>query len=321
MIETSGLGKRFDDFEAVRAVDLRVGAGEVVALLGPNGAGKTTTVRMLASILAPTTGRARVAGHDVVTQAHEVRRNIGLLTENHGLYLRMRGDEYLCFFGELQGMPAGDCRRRGRELAERFGIADALPRAINSYSKGMRQKLALVRSLLHDPPVLLLDEPTSAMDPFSAKQVRDCVSDLRREGRAILLCTHNLTEAEMLADRIAIICRGAIVEQGTAAALKERLLGPPVVELRLGRAAREALDDLRGMVEVVDSGDGWVRYRAPQWAATNPAVVARLAERGVPVVTLSLVPRSLEEVYLRAVGASGGQAPAPGAVAVEEALL
>lgn len=321
MIEANRLGKRFDDFDAVRDVTVTVGAGEVVALLGPNGAGKTTTVRMLASILMPSAGSARVAGYDVAQEPAQVRRHIGLLTENHGLYLRMRGDEYLSFFGELHGMKPGPCRRRARELAARFDIAEALARTINSYSKGMRQKLALVRCLLHDPPVLLLDEPTSAMDPYSAKQVRDCVSDLRGEGRAILLCTHNLTEAEVLAGRIAIIRRGVVVEQGTAAELKERLLGPPVMELRLGRAVDGKLDDLRGLVDIVASGDDWVRYRAPDWIATNPVVLARLAAREVPVVALSAVPRSLEDVYLRAVGDTAGVPAAPGAVTTEEALL
>jgi ABC-2 type transport system ATP-binding protein len=306
MIEAEGLSKRFDDFLAVREVSLTARQGQVLALLGPNGAGKTTTVRMFSSILVPSSGRARVAGFDVVTQARDVRRSIGLLTEHHGLYLRMHGDEYLDFFGELQDLPLERRRRRARELLERFGLASAAHRPVSEYSKGMRQKLALVRSLLHDPPVLLLDEPTSAMDPFSAKQVRDCIADLRREGRTILLCTHNLTEAEQLSDSIAIIRQGTIVAQGTSAELKARFLGEQQFVVRLAGPLDGLGELLRGLVSVDAAGRDWLRYHAPDWQAANPQVLARLAEHGARVLTLSPAERSLEEVYLHVVGESEG---------------
>jgi ABC-2 type transport system ATP-binding protein len=306
MIEAEALSKHFDDFAAVSAVSLCARPGEVLALLGPNGAGKTTTVRMLASILTPSSGRARVAGYDVVAEPRAVRRHVGLLTENPGLYLRMRGDEYLDFFGQLQGVAPGLRRQRAGELLERFGLAAVARRPLSEYSKGMRQKLALVRSLLHDPPVLLLDEPTSAMDPFAARQVRDCIRQLRSEGRTILLCTHNLTEAEELADRIAIIHQGRVVAAGTAAELKARLLGPAQLELRLARPLDGLLAALDGLIVVDAAGPDWLRYHADDWAAANPALLARLAAHGAEVVTLSAVPRSLEDVYLRVVGPDGG---------------
>ena len=305
MIETTNLTKHFDGFEAVNDVNLRVDAGEVLALLGPNGAGKTTTVRMLTSILKPTRGTARVAGFDVVQEAEHVRASVGVLTENHGLYLRMKGDEYLDFFGELCGLDQRVRRQRAVELAERFGLREALSRRLGEYSKGMRQKLALVRSMLHDPKVLLLDEPTSAMDPLSARQVRDAITDLRKDGRTIILCTHNLPEAEELADRIAIIRRGRIVEQGTAQDLKLRLLGSPLMELRLAQHVNGVVKELAKMVEVESSGENWVRYRTTDPEQVNPQVIQKLIAQKQQVVTLTEITRSLEEVYLHVVDDDG----------------
>lgn len=301
MIETDGLTKHFDDFVAVDRVTLTVRPGEVLALLGPNGAGKTTTVRMLTSILRPTAGRATVAGYDVVKRADQVRASVGVLTENHGLYLRMKGREYLDFFGKLYGMNEVDRARRGQGLADRFGLGDVLDSRLGSYSKGMRQKLALVRAMLHDPPVLLLDEPTSAMDPHSARLVRDAIKDLRGEQRTVVLCTHNLPEAEELADRIAIIRRGKIIALGTPLELKARLLGPPLLELRVSGGLDGIVEDLSNTVEVQGTGHNWVRFRASDPTRTNPQIVRQLASAGIDVVTLSEVPQSLEEVYLRVV--------------------
>jgi ABC-2 type transport system ATP-binding protein len=302
MIETSNLTKHFDDFTAVQEVTLSVKPGEVLALLGPNGAGKTTTVRMLTSIFMPTSGTAHVAGYDVVTQAEDVRASVGVLTEGHGLYTRMRGIDYLDFFGQLYDIPREIRRPRAEQLAERFGLGDALNRRMGEYSKGMRQKLALVRSMLHNPPVLMLDEPTSAMDPLSSRQVRNAIHDLRGDGRTILLCTHNLPEAEELADRIAIIRRGEIITQGTAMELKSRLLGPPLLELRVAAPLNGLVKDLSELVEVESSGHNWLRYRTPEPQSMNPQVVRRLAGLGIELVTLSEVPQSLEQVYLRVVG-------------------
>ncbi len=303
MIETRGLTKRFGSFLAVDGVSLTVQPGEVLALLGPNGAGKTTTVRMLTSILKPTAGWARVAGHDVAKDPAGVRASVGVLTEHHGLYYRMRAEEYLDFFGELYGLPRAVRRDRAAQLLERLGMREAAGRRLGEYSKGMRQKLALIRALLHDPPVLLLDEPTSAMDPQSAKLVRDAITQLRSEKRAIILCTHNLTEAELLSDQIAVIRRGRIITQGSPAHLKLELLGLPELELRAAAPLNGIVEDLADVVEVIASGADWLRYRAADPVAVNPLILQRLAEQRIPVVTLAEVPRSLEDVYLRVVEA------------------
>jgi ABC-2 type transport system ATP-binding protein len=225
MIFVEDLTKQFDDFVAVRDVNLNVAAGQVLALLGPNGAGKTTTVRMLTSILRPTHGRATVAGYDVVTQAKQVRASVGVLTEHHGLYGRMNAVEYLEFYRQLYGVERNEANRRIDELMNRFGLDSARKKRLGEYSKGMRQKLALVRALLHNPPVLLLDEPTSAMDPESARVVRDAILGLRSQEVTIILCTHNLAEAEELADKVAIIRRGRIIYDGVIDGLKRTLLG------------------------------------------------------------------------------------------------
>ncbi len=301
MIKLIGLTKEFDGFTAVDRVTLSVAPGEVLALLGPNGAGKTTTVRMLAAILRPTVGRAFVAGYSVTEHPREVRRRIGLLTEHPGLYLRMRGDEYLDFFGRLMGLDADECERRARELLARFGMPEAWDRRMGTYSKGMRQKMALVRTMLHDPSVLLLDEPTSAMDPYSAKLVRDVFCNLRHHRRAIVICTHNLAEAEALADRIAIIRRGQIIALGTPAELKARLLGPPLMELRLSQAIDGVVKLASDLVKVEVQGEDWLRYSTANPQETNPLLLQMLAAHGVGVVTLSEVPRSLEDVYLQVV--------------------
>ncbi len=301
MIEAKGLTKKFGDFTAVNRLDLSVAEGEVLALLGPNGAGKTTTVRMLGSILRPTAGYARIAGLDTVTQAAEIRRIIGLLTEFPGLYTRMKGLEYLDFFGELQGLPKAIRQERAEMLLRQFELWDARNKRLGEYSKGMKQKLTLVRAMLHDPAVLFLDEPTSNMDPQSAKLVRDAILALRQEKRTIVICTHNLPEAELLADRIAIIRQGEIVVEGSPAALKTRLLGPPMMELRLAETLNGQLDGLDDLIEITARGENWLRYVTPSPQRINPRLLQRMARQNVPVFTLNEVSRSLEEVYLKIV--------------------
>jgi ABC-2 type transport system ATP-binding protein len=303
MIEAHQLSKQFGAFQAVRGIDLEVRPGELLALLGPNGAGKTTTVRMLGAILRPSSGSARICGLDVVEHAQAVRAKVGLLTEYPGLYGRMPAVEYLDFFGSLLGLEAGLRRRRAEALLKQFGLWEARERKLDGYSKGMKQKIALVRALIHDPPVLYLDEPTTAMDPQSARTVRDAIGELRNADRSILLTTHNLAEAEVLADRIAIISGGRIIAQGSFEELSRQLLGVNVYELRLAPGHPASLlppliGDLVAVEEVVDSV---ARFRCAEPHLVNPQILARVAAKGLPVVGLAEVPRSLEEVYLRIV--------------------
>lgn len=301
LIETHDLTKHFGTLAAVEGVSLRVEAGEILALLGPNGAGKTTTIRMLASILRPTRGTAQVNGFDVVQEPIEVRRSVGFLTEHHGLYTRMRPQEYLEFFGSIYKLATNVIRERTVDLLAQYGLSEASELRLGQFSKGMRQKLIMIRALLHDPAVLLLDEPTSAMDPSSAHMVRESISGLRSANRAIVVCTHNLSEAEMLADTIAIILRGRIIALGTPKELKQKLLGDPVMELRLAGSLDGALRCLPPGIKILDTGKNWLRYQVAQPEIVNPKVLQAMTEAGVKVVTLSEVERSLEDVYLQVI--------------------
>jgi ABC-2 type transport system ATP-binding protein len=299
MIEAHELTKIYDGFLAVDRVSLSVPPGTVLALLGPNGAGKTTSVRMLTSILAPTSGSARVAGYDVSQQPEEVRANVGVLTEQHGLYERSKAIEYLDFFGRAYGLKAHERKSRSLALMERFGLTFALDKRLGEYSKGMKQKLALVRAMLHNPPVLLLDEPTSAMDPQSARQVRDAIIELLGDERTFLLTTHNLTEAQELARQIAIIRRGRIIASGTFEELASRIVGDPVMELRVHGVMNGLAKDIADMVQVESQGADWLRYRVREPQVTNPALIRRVSDLGINIVTLSAVSQTLEEVYLQ----------------------
>ena len=299
MIETYDLTKYFDDFKAVDGVTLTVKPGQILALLGQNGAGKTTTVRMLTALLHPTRGWAKVNGYDVVRQAADVRASVGVLTEQHGLYVRMSGNEYLDFFGEVYGLGLVARTARSKYLLEYFGLAEAAHKRVGEYSKGMRQKLALARALMHEPPALLLDEPTSAMDPESARLVRDEIGRLKSSQRTIVICTHNLSEAESLADIIAIIYRGKILLSGTLNELKQQILGPVEYEARLSapwQAEKLALPE--GLILSENNGNK-LRFRVERPEDINPLLLRQLVESQAPIVTLQEVPRSLEQVYLK----------------------
>lgn len=307
MIEAQGLTKIFDEFRAVDGISLHVPEGTVLAVLGPNGAGKTTTVRMLTSILAPTSGWARVAGFDVIQQPEQVRARVGVLTEQHGLYERMKALEYLDFFGRVYHLPADVRRQRIHSLMKRFGLGDAFDRRLSAFSKGMKQKLALVRAMLHDPPVLLLDEPTSAMDPQSARQVREAILELRGSARTFLITTHNLAEAQALADRIAIIRRGRIIANDTFDGLARQFVGSALMELRVNGALDGVTGTVNGLITVDSVGVDWLRYRTAEPHQVNPALVRHLTGLGVEVVSLAPISQTLEDIYLQVVAEDEAQ--------------
>lgn len=309
MIETNDLSKRFNnDFWAVEGVTLNVQPGQILALLGQNGAGKTTTVRMLTALLIPTRGWARVAGFDATKHPQDVRSNVGVLTEQHGLYMRMTGDEYLDYFGRVYGLEAERRKSRSEYLLEYFGLAEASKRRSGEYSKGMKQKLALARALMHDPSVLLLDEPTSAMDPESSRLVRDEIARLRSSQRTIVICTHNLAEAEALADHIAIIYRGRILLNGTLDELKRRVLGAVEFEARFAEAYDAGDFELPDGVEVTSRSGTSLTFRVESPHSANPKLVHLLTSRHAPLVSFHEVPRKLEQVYLKTMADAQGLA-------------
>jgi len=307
MIECHNLTKDFGTFRAVDNINLSVPAGAVLALLGANGAGKTTTVRMMTSILQPTSGSARIAGYEVTESPAQVRAHVGVLTEQHGLYERMKGMDYLTFFGRVYHLPDSETRKRASALMEQFGLTFALDKRLGEYSKGMKQKLALVRAMLHNPPVLLLDEPTSAMDPVSAKQVRDAIIDLQKESRTFLITTHNLTEAQSLANKIAIIRRGRIIAHGTFEELSRQFVGDPIMELRIKGEFNGFAKDLKAVVTVEESGADWIRYRTTQPENDNPLILRKVMDLGLDVITLAPITKTLEDIYLRVVKEDEGK--------------
>jgi len=307
MIETNDLSKQYNnDFWAVDGVTLNVQPGQILALLGQNGAGKTTTVRMLTSLLSPTRGWARVAGYDVTKSPKDVRVNVGVLTEQHGLYVRMSGEEYMDYFGRVYGLDAETRKKRSQYLLEYFGLADAAKRRSGEYSKGMKQKLALARALIHDPSVLLLDEPTSAMDPESAQLVRNEIARLQSSRRTIILCTHNLAEAEALADKIAIIYRGKILLNGSLDELKRQVLGPVEYEAKFAEPFDAGDLNLPEGAVLASRDATSLRFRVEAPQAVNPIIVNALTSKQAPLVSFHEVSRKLEQVYLKTMADAQG---------------
>ena len=306
MIETNDLSKQFNDFSAVDGVNLSVKEGQILALLGQNGAGKTTTVRMLTALLQPSRGSARVAGYDVTKNGPDVRASVGVLTEHHGLYMRMTALEYMDFFGQVYSLAPALRKNRTENLLEYFGLTEAAKRRIGEYSKGMRQKLALARAMMHEPSVLLLDEPTSAMDPESARLVRDEIARLKSNQRTIMLCSHNLTEVEALADKIAVIYRGKILIQGSLEELKRKVLGAPEYGIHFSETWNADRLELPTGVELLLKTPTSLKVRVEAPEQSNPQLVQQLTSKGASIVAFQEEARTLEQVYLKVMAEAKG---------------
>lgn len=305
MIDARDLTRRFGSFLAVEGVTLHVPAGAVLALLGPNGAGKTTIVRMLAGLVAPSSGGATVAGCDITADPEGVRTRVGLVTDVPGLHEQMAPGPYLDFFGRLYGLDAVTRSRRIDSLLDFFGLTEKRGTRMAGFSKGMKQKVALARALLHEPPVLFLDEPTSGLDPLGARSVRELIRNLRDDRRAVILCTHDLDEAERLADEIVILRGGRIVATGTPGAIRSGIATEVTVRIELTAPCRNgvaALTNLSGVGEISTS-DGLagpetiISFRTSHPRETNPAVIARLVTAGAEIISVMTTTPSLEDAY------------------------
>jgi ABC-2 type transport system ATP-binding protein len=244
---TSGFfRRRAKEIEAVRGISFHVDEGELFGLLGPNGAGKTTTIKMLVTLLIPTAGEARVLGYDVVRDAREVRRRIGyVFGGERGAYDRLSGLDNLRYFAELYGVPPGVQKRRIPELLDLVGLTGREKERVEGYSRGMKQRLHIARGLLHDPPVIVLDEPTIGLDPVGARELRATIADLARTGKTVLMTTHYMYEADALCNRISVIAKGEIVAEGTPRDLKAGIADRTVVEIEAYGVSEEALERLR----------------------------------------------------------------------------
>jgi len=302
-IEASGLVRRFGDLTAVDGVDLEVADGEIFGFLGPNGAGKSTTVRMLTTLLAPSAGSARVAGYDVVTEAGLVRRSIGVALQDAAIDPLMSGRELLQLQSILHGIPRKEADKRSVELLERVGLTAAADRRVGTYSGGMRRRLDLALSLVHEPAVLFLDEPTTGLDPMSRIALWEEVRRLNQEqGMTVLLTTQYLEEADQLAGRIAIIDNGRIVKQGRSEELKAAI-GAPTLQVDVPTGDEErARVALAGIGEVRPDHDGGVCIGLPEGASQMADVVRALDAAGVRVDHLELHQPSLDDVFAEATG-------------------
>ncbi len=246
---TTGVFRRKPlEVEAVRGISFEVAQGELFGLLGPNGAGKTTTIKILITLLLPTSGSARVLDHDVVADAREVRRKIGyVFGGDRGLYERLSALDNLRYFAELYGVSGREQKRRIAEVLELVGLTGREGERVEGYSRGMRQRLHIARGILHDPPVVFLDEPTIGVDPVGARELRRTIGDLVQSGKTVLLTTHYMFEADTLCDRVAVIARGRIVGEGTPRELKSHVADRTVVEVEAFGVDEETVRRLRGM--------------------------------------------------------------------------
>ncbi len=303
-IEVSGLKKSFGDVKAVDGVDLAVPAGSVYGVLGPNGAGKTTTVRMLATLLPPDGGEARVLGHDVVEEGHEVRSKVSLTGQLASVDEDLTGRENLVLIGRLLGLGTAGARSRADQLLDAFDLDEAATRLVKNYSGGMRRRLDIAASIVITPELMFLDEPTTGLDPRSRNQVWDIVRAMVSQGTTILLCTQYLDEADQLADGIAVIDRGKVIAEGTPGQLKASV-GSGALHVRLLQPDQR--DEAAALLE---RALGSVHREADPTALSAPCAdadrgaeaVAELARAGVGIADFSLGQPSLDEVFLALTG-------------------
>jgi ABC-2 type transport system ATP-binding protein len=301
MITTKNLSKSYGNNLAVSQLSLSIPAGEVFGLLGPNGAGKTTTIRMLAALISPTQGEATIAGYDVQTQGQDVRRNVGILTETPGMYDRLSAERNLSFFAKLYEVE--DIPGQVEKYLQMLGLWQRRHEEVGTFSKGMRQKLAIARALLHEPKVLYLDEPTSGLDPEASRIVREFISELRHEGRTIVICTHNLNEADRLCDRVAVFS-SKLLALDTPTNLRRQLFGRRVV-FHLAEAQPAFSQSLAGyeFVQNTEIIDNKLVVTLDDPEEKNPLLVKTLVDAGAQIQFVGELRRSLEDVYLHLVNA------------------
>jgi ABC-2 type transport system ATP-binding protein len=303
MIRTTGLGRRFGTTWAIRGVDLEVRRGEVLGLLGPNGAGKTTTVRLLTALIEPSEGAASVDGLDVRTEPDAVRTRVGILTETPGLYEKLSAAANLDFFGRLYGLDGPTRAERIERYLRLFSLWERRADPAGTFSKGMKQKLAIARALLHEPTVVFLDEPTAALDPEAAFIVREAILAIRRSGRTIVLATHNLDEANRLCDRVAFV-RGALLRVASPAELRGAVGSRGVEVTTANGLTAEAITRV-GSIDGVSGAellDGRLVVEAAEPARVTPSIVRVLVAGGADILEVRERVTTLEQVYFDVMG-------------------
>lgn len=302
IIAAKNLQRNFGDQKAVDDMTFTVESGEVFGLLGPNGAGKTTTVRLLNGILLPSAGVARVFGLDPVSQGEAIRRKTGVLTETPALYERLSARENLSFFGVLHEIPDSELNQRVNKMLDFFELSSRGEDKVETFSKGMKQRLALARALIHKPPLLFLDEPTSGLDPEAAQQVNDMIADLSRaNGQTVVLATHNLLEAQRLCDRVAILNKGKILAMGSLKELASKLWPVTWVDIKFYKPPSEdMLERLKADQSVIqlsaDAERGMLSVQVEN-KSVIPLVVQQLVEQGESILKVDPRDYTLEDIY------------------------
>jgi ABC-2 type transport system ATP-binding protein len=305
VIEVEGLTKRFGSYIAVDQLSFEVGEGEVFGLLGPNGAGKTTTIRMLAGLFSASEGWAKVGGYRIDKESLQVRQTVGILTENPSLYERLTAYENMDFFAQAYGLSEPkEKRNRIKKLLDFFGLWERRNEKAATFSKGMKQKLAIARALVHEPPILFLDEPTSSLDPESSKEVRDLIAKLsQHEKSTILLCTHHLEDAERLCNRVMIINKGKSIIVGTPDELRDRIAGNPKIEIKLKKLSPAIVEAAKNVAQVkqvdVDNSASKLTVTLSDVQSGTPQIVKDVVEADGLVLSVNVVRPSLEEAYLK----------------------
>lgn len=298
-------------FTAVDGVDLQIQRGEVFGLLGPNGAGKTTTIRMLCTLLEPTSGTARVNGFDIIKDANRVRQSLGtVLAGERSTYWKLTARENLEYFAALYHVPPISAKERVKELLERMELTERADELVEKYSTGMKQRVAISRALLARPPILLLDEPTLGLDPQAARKVRQLIEELRTEGHTILLTTHYMEEADQLSDRIGIIDQGKIIALDTPANLKQRIHQKDVIRLEVSGWKPEmirALDSMTGVENLTSRKSQldsiWeVNLHTSNSRMILPGLIERVNQNGTRLVNLNILQPTLEDVFIHLTG-------------------
>ena len=306
VLRTERLTKRFERLTAVQDLDLEVREGEVFGFLGPNGAGKTTTLRLLCALIAPTSGRAEVAGFRLGSQDEQIRASVGILTEQPGLYERQSAEDNLLFFATLFGLSPSVARAQTERYLRLMGLWERRTDAVATFSRGMKQKMAIARAAIHEPRIVFLDEPTTGLDPDAARTVREFIAQIRGEGRTVFLCTHNLDEADRLCDRIAFF-RRSIIRIDTPAHLRAELYGH-ATEFRILPSPRpEHLVKVQAVEGVKEAKfeNGSIIVSSADPLLVNPQIVRVLVGAGAEVAYVSDRKVSLEDVYLRVVEGEG----------------